>query len=1491
MNLNSSNNSLSNSPNSQNLQLFSPDQQALFKNQIIAFKSLMKNKQIPPQIQNQLFNPNVTSAFQVQQPQGHRSTSNSGSIPPQPISRVPSSTGIHTPQQIHSRNPSATPDLPNNANPQISNPNSPGIMSRNQSIASQSPAPTNASPPAIQQLPQTQQTSQQLVRKDSVPIQTTPLEPPPPKTLYEKLGVSGYVDPESYLPEYLDISKPPAELSDDVSFIPSLMPLGVNIAKIKNLREMDINTKIFNRLVELYPKVEPLLQAEADKVPLTEEQLSMLIEFKSLTLLNKQKALRGDILADMYYFNTVRMNETSQIFYTRMKQTTIQECLITEKFDVDQRTQRKLRENQLKREYLKNTCAHAKSIKAHEINNGEKRRKFGRNIMSFHSFTEKEEQKRAERTAKQRLQALKANDEEAYIKLLDQTKDTRITHLLKQTNSFLDSLAQAVKNQQRETMSIATDADDGTNKIEELDNNEEDEVEEVDKEKIDYYAVAHRIKETVTKQPSILVGGTLKEYQLKGLQWMVSLYNNNLNGILADEMGLGKTIQTISLITYLIEVKKVHGPYLVIVPLSTLTNWTLEFERWAPSVKKVVYKGPPLARRSQQAIIKSGDFQVVLTTYEYVIKDRPLLSKIKWVHMIIDEGHRMKNTQSKLSYTLTTYYSTKYRLILTGTPLQNNLPELWALLNFVLPKIFNSVKSFDEWFNTPFANTGGQDKMGLSEEETLLIIRRLHKVLRPFLLRRLKKDVEKDLPDKVEKVLKCKMSALQTSLYQQILRFKKMFIGDGKGNNPNSAKGLNNKLMQLKKVCNHPFVFEPVEHLINPTQLNNALLWRTAGKFELLDRVLPKFHATNHRVLIFFQMTQIMDIMEDFMRLLGYQYLRLDGGTKADERSDLLKKFNAPDSPYFAFLLSTRAGGLGLNLQTADTVIIFDTDWNPHQDLQAQDRAHRIGQTKEVRILRLITENSVEEHILDRAHKKLDIDGKVIQAGKFDNKSTNEEQEAFLRHLLEQEELKRLHKNEEEEELDDDELNEILARNDEERLIFRKIDEEREAKCPYGKGKQFDRLFSEAELPETYKEEFLKKEEMAEPEVVDHNQYGRGARERKVTHYDDGLTEEQWLEAMDNDDDTPEEATARKRARIEKRRANKLKRENDRGSNGTNTPRGNSVGAYSRSPSYADPSSPTPFLEPSKVVGDLVAAVNSGVKRKRGRKSKADSEAVAAASAAALSDALVAPIPLRKKSKGRPPKVKETLTPEARLDLTNKMCALYNHILSLKDEETGRSRVDLFMELPSKRLYADYYVLIQNPIAMDIINKRINNRTYQRLGEFRADFQLMFDNARKYNTEGSLIYEDANIMEKEFNKKLNELLPGNSDDASKVSSNTGEDNNNKPESFPNGGSAIMNKGIDGIMTSTSSNGSTTSLPADSLNSMNSSAFSIDTNKDVKISKGTIPNQVSLTNGSIQGQQQLNGGGQGSSEDEDDEPISTKKRKSNDNFLVDEDDED
>ncbi|XP_014291998.1 ATP-dependent helicase brm isoform X3 [Halyomorpha halys] len=654
-----------------------------------------------------------------------------------------------------------------------------------------------------------------------------------------------------------------------------------------------------------------------------------------------------------------------------------------------------------------------------------------------------------------------------------------------------------------------------------------------------YYSIAHTVHEIVTEQASIMINGKLKEYQIKGLEWLVSLYNNNLNGILADEMGLGKTIQTIGLITYLMEKKKVNGPYLIIVPLSTLSNWVLEFEKWAPSVFVVAYKGSPAMRRTLQSQMRSTKFNVLLTTYEYVIKDKAVLAKLHWKYMIIDEGHRMKNHHCKLTQVLNTHYLAPHRLLLTGTPLQNKLPELWALLNFLLPSIFKSCSTFEQWFNAPFATTG--EKVELNEEETILIIRRLHKVLRPFLLRRLKKEVESQLPEKIEYIVKCDMSGLQRVLYRH-MQSKGVLLTDGseKGKQgKGGAKALMNTIVQLRKLCNHPFMFHHIEekycdHVGQNNVVTGPDLFRVSGKFEFLDRILPKLKATNHRVLLFCQMTQLMTIMEDYLSWRGFSYLRLDGTTKSEDRGDLLKKFNNPESEYFIFLLSTRAGGLGLNLQAADTVIIFDSDWNPHQDLQAQDRAHRIGQQNEVRVLRLMTVNSVEERILAAARYKLNMDEKVIQAGMFDQKSTGTERQKFLQNILHQDDA-----DDEENEVPDDEMvNRMIARTEDEFNLFQKIDlERRREEAKLGPNRK-SRLVEEAELPDwlVKNDDEIEKWAYEETEV----QMGRGNRQRKEVDYTDSLTEKEWMKAIDDnvddfDDEEEEEVKTKKRGKRRRR--------------------------------------------------------------------------------------------------------------------------------------------------------------------------------------------------------------------------------------------------------------------------------------------------------------------------------------------------------------------
>ena len=1108
--------------------------------------------------------------------------------------------------------------------------------------------------------------------------------------------------------------------------IPGIFPTGIDFEQLRADREKIVFNRMSARYSELKALPGNLAHWDASQDNLVADDTAKrkaIIEMKKLALYSKQRALRDRIGKQMMHYDNLAMT-TNRTQYRRMKKQNVREARITEKLEKQQRDARENRERKKHVDFLQAVYNHRNDV----LNAGQAQRgktqKLGRLMYAHHFNIEKEEQKRIERTAKQRLQALKANDEEAYLKLLDQAKDTRITHLLRQTDGFLHQLASSVRAQQRQAAERYGDIVEAA---------EESEVEDDDEErsrKIDYYAVAHRVKEEVTEQANMLVGGSLKEYQVKGLQWMISLYNNNLNGILADEMGLGKTIQTISLITYLIERKHQNGPYLVIVPLSTLTNWNLEFDKWAPSVSKVVYKGPPNARKLQQEKIRQGRFQVLLTTYEYIIKDRPLLSKIKWFHMIIDEGHRMKNANSKLSATIQQYYSTRFRLILTGTPLQNNLAELWAMLNFVLPNIFKSATSFDEWFNTPFANTGGQDKMELTEEEQILVIRRLHKVLRPFLLRRLKKDVEKDLPDKTEKVIKCKFSALQSRLYKQMVTHQKIVVSDGKGGKT-GARGLSNMIMQLRKLCNHPFVFDEVENQMNPTNTSNDLLWRTAGKFELLDRVLPKYKATGHRVLMFFQMTAIMDIMEDFLRYRGISYLRLDGTTKSEDRSDLLRDFNRPDSPYFMFLLSTRAGGLGLNLQTADTVIIYDSDWNPHQDLQAQDRAHRIGQKNEVRILRLISSASVEEKILERARYKLDMDGKIIQAGRFDNKSSETDRDAMLRTLLETADMAETG---DQEEMDDEELNMILARSEDELTVFQKLDEERVRDPLYGTlpgCKRVPRLMIEDELPDIYMQDGSLVEE--EEEVT----LGRGARERNKVKYDDGLTEEQWLLAVDDDEDSPEAAAARKAARKDRRETNKLKKMAIMNTSLENSP-------------SASRASTEDVETPVKKRGR-----KPGSKNVEKRKAEDGDEEP--------------PAKKRRGPQGRPKAVSmnggdNRMSPEIREKLQKSLRRVFDALMNLEvdddepeekvdgkdDDEDGppkRLIIGPFVKLPPKRDWQDYYLIIVNPICMNDISKKIKSKDYQSLAEMRRDMDLLVKNCRTFNEESSGICQDANTIE------------------------------------------------------------------------------------------------------------------------------------------------
>lgn len=489
------------------------------------------------------------------------------------------------------------------------------------------------------------------------------------------------------------------------------------------------------------------------------------------------------------------------------------------------------------------------------------------------------------------------------------------------------------------------------------------------------------------------VNGTLRSYQIQGLNWLIGLYENNISGILADEMGLGKTLQTISLLGYLRHCRGVRGPHIIITPKLTLDNWHREFSRWTPEVNVVVLQGNKDERNDiiNNRIMRCA-FDVVITSYEIVIREKATFKKFDWQYIVIDEAHRIKNEQSMLSQIIRLFHS-KHRLLITGTPLQNNLHELWALLNFILPDVFGDSDAFDAWF------TRGEESAALPDVESEVktedsesalaekkdetqnsVISQLHKVLKPFLLRRIKSEVEKSLLPKQEMNVYIGMSDMQRKWYQKLLE-KDLDAVNGANGKKESKTRLLNIVMQLRKCCNHPYLFEGAEP--GPPYTTDEHIVDNSQKMIILDKLLKKLRSEGSRVLIFSQMSRMLDILEDYCLFRGYEYCRIDGQTDHADRVRLIDEYNAPDLSKFVFLLTTRAGGLGINLTTADTVVLFDSDWNPQADMQAMDRAHRIGQTKQVKVFRLITSNAVEEKILERATQKLRLDQLVIQdAGK-----------------------------------------------------------------------------------------------------------------------------------------------------------------------------------------------------------------------------------------------------------------------------------------------------------------------------------------------------------------------------------------------------------------------------------------------------------------------------------------------------------------------------
>lgn len=656
----------------------------------------------------------------------------------------------------------------------------------------------------------------------------------------------------------------------------------------------------------------------------------------------------------------------------------------------------------------------------------------------------------------------------------------------------------------------------------------------------------------MAEQPKCLVGGTLRDYQLEGVTWMYEVCLQGMSGILADEMGLGKTIQMIGIIGLLREQENYLGPHIIIAPLSTLSNWVNEFRKWAPTIPVIMYHGKPDDRKVLRDtklfpnLDRQGkptaQFPVVCTSYEMVIQDSAHLSKINWEFIIIDEGHRLKNAESRLFQEICKFRSAT-RFLITGTPLQNNLKELWSLLHFLMPLIFTDWEAFETWFDF----TDLEDEEGtasfINDATKHDLVKKIHAVLQPLLLRRVKAEVAEYLPPKREYVLYAPMTKDQTDLYNAILdksidtrayleskvverltsttntpssstkptprssrsasarvkaerglngegaqkdvmpannafsllmrgrpakntvkpsgqatkrketpttkaplaklakssrdstpsassrgrkrkvtrqsykldesdddrlsddefeaKLAQKFADDNKiidadiadstedaeraatlelAKKEISRKKLDNELMQLRLVCNSPHNFYnafPSEEDIDETIVT------ASGKMLLLDRLLPALFERGHKVLIFSQFSTQLDILWDYCaELRGWKTCLISGSVSQKDREEQIEEFNTnPDCRLF--LLTTRAGGQGINLATADTVILFDSDWNPQQDLQAQDRCHRIGQKRPVIIYRLATKGTVEEDLLMSADAKRRLEKLVIKKGSF----------------------------------------------------------------------------------------------------------------------------------------------------------------------------------------------------------------------------------------------------------------------------------------------------------------------------------------------------------------------------------------------------------------------------------------------------------------------------------------------------------------------------
>jgi len=584
--------------------------------------------------------------------------------------------------------------------------------------------------------------------------------------------------------------------------------------------------------------------------------------------------------------------------------------------------------------------------------------------------------------------------------------------------------------------------------------------------------------------------GALYGYQNQGLQWIFDNFRTRRNVILADEMGLGKTVQVVCFLNHIIKERFTAFPALVLAPKSILLQWEKEFGRWGGDLNVIVYQGDKDCRKCIQAYeMYSSEgrvlFDALVTSYEFVQIDKSVLQKFKWSAIVIDEAHRLKKLDCNLA-TCLKRYSSEFRLLLTGTPLQNNMLELFSLLHYIDPYEFSDPNA-----DGLFTNIESGNELTMEEK-----IARIHDILKPRMLRRMKSDVLTDsMPTKKWVEVPCALTDSQRELYIDILEKNYSKLNGAIRNGKKLA--LNNILMQLRKCCNHPFLFQGQEAKQKGEDVFLSLV-AASGKFQLLHKLLPKLKKRGNRVLIFSQMTMMLDILEDFLCDLGYKYARIDGQTSLSARQESIKEYNRAESETFIFLMSTRAGGLGVDLPGADRVIIYDPDFNPFMDLQAQSRAHRIGQTRPVVVYQLITKCSVEEKILQKSKQKLAIENMLMNSSK---KPNADELQSILLHgaktIVDRKKVSATSI-----QYDDEAIENLL-----------KLDPSSEDKCSKEDDGYLGSIVSfvhgvEDEEPGSPKVEDLRVLKPATPKV----DLGRGKRQRKVVHYNDEV------ENSDSDD-------------------------------------------------------------------------------------------------------------------------------------------------------------------------------------------------------------------------------------------------------------------------------------------------------------------------------------------------------------------------------------